>query len=293
MESWQQSTRKGQHAVFSFSFSPSVVARSSKIEVFRMAAVGRGYNERERRRVIKTLLDAGVESTRELSERSGLCKATINRVRNRLQAGGTIERKVGSGSIQHLSGVAIDAMHDVVQTALQNGGSASTAKIRDHIEEETGEVVSRRTVCRALHREGLAAKRRRPGPALMEHHKDARQVWSLLHRNEAFDATVFIDEANFQLHRNTQVVWCPANEAAPRIGMPHTSPSLTVLAGMSSVGTTPLVIRHGESWNAERFVESLSIDIEPITNAFFAGQHRYMLDNAPCHKAQLTRAWQT
>ena len=41
-----------------------------------MATVGRGDNELERRRVIKTLLDAGVESrpTRELSERSGLCK---------------------------------------------------------------------------------------------------------------------------------------------------------------------------------------------------------------------------
>ena len=35
-----------------------------------MATVGRGYNELERRHVIKTLLDAGVESTRELSERS-------------------------------------------------------------------------------------------------------------------------------------------------------------------------------------------------------------------------------
>ena len=29
-----------------------------------MATVGRGYNELERRRVFKTLLDAGVESTR-------------------------------------------------------------------------------------------------------------------------------------------------------------------------------------------------------------------------------------
>ena len=34
-----------------------------------MATVGRGYNELERRQVIKTLLDAGVESMR-LSERS-------------------------------------------------------------------------------------------------------------------------------------------------------------------------------------------------------------------------------
>ena len=198
----------------------------------RMAAVGHGYNELERRRVIKTLLDAGDESTRELSERSGLCKATvtINRVRNRLQAGGTIRRKFGSGSIQHLSGVAIDKMHDIVQPTLKNGGSASTAKIHDHIEEETGEVVSRRTVRRALHREGQAAKKRRPGPALMEHHKEARQVWRVLHRDNAFDATVFIDKANFHLHRKRQVVWCLANKVSPRM-MPHTSPSLTVYVG--------------------------------------------------------------
>ena len=116
----------------------------------------------------------------------------------------------------------------------------------------------------------------------MDHHRAARQVWSLLHPDDDFDTTVFIDAANFQLHRNTHVVWCPVNEAPPRIGMPHTSPSLNVLAGVSSVGTTPLVVRHGETWNAERFVESLSNEIEPITNAFFAGQHRYMLDNAPC-----------
>ena len=76
-----------------------------------------------------------------------MCKATINRVRKRLQAGGTIESKVRSGAIQRLSAVVIDAMHDIVQTALQNEGSASTAKIRDHITEETGEVVLRRTVC--------------------------------------------------------------------------------------------------------------------------------------------------
>ena len=49
-----------------------------------MATVGRGYNELERRRVFKTLLDAGVESTREFSERSGLCKAP-NETKKRLK----------------------------------------------------------------------------------------------------------------------------------------------------------------------------------------------------------------
>ena len=61
-----------------------VVVHSSKIEVFGMATVGRRYNELERRRVIKTLLDAGVESTRELRERSGLCKAP-NEAKKRLR----------------------------------------------------------------------------------------------------------------------------------------------------------------------------------------------------------------
>ena len=51
------------------------MVRSSKIEVFGMATVGAWLQRTiERRRVIKTLLDAGVESTQEL-ERSGLCKA--------------------------------------------------------------------------------------------------------------------------------------------------------------------------------------------------------------------------
>ena len=103
----------------------------------------------------------------------------------------------------------------------------------------------------------------------MKHHKEALQVCGLLHRDDAFDATVFIDEASFQLHRNTQVVWCPANKAPPKIVISHSFPSLTVLAGVPSVGTAPFVIWHGESLNAERFVESLSNDIELITNAFF------------------------
>ena len=64
--------------VFLFFHFPSVVVLSSNIEVLGMAAVGRGDNELERRGVIKMLLDAGVESSRELSERSGLCKATIH-----------------------------------------------------------------------------------------------------------------------------------------------------------------------------------------------------------------------
>ena len=60
------------------------MVRSSKIEVFGMATVGRGYNEQDRHRVIKTLLDAGVDSTRQLSERSGLCKAP-NETKKRLK----------------------------------------------------------------------------------------------------------------------------------------------------------------------------------------------------------------
>ena len=74
----QERTTRIRVLVFFFFHFPSVVVRSSKIEVLGMAPVGLGDNELDRRRVIEMLLDAGVESSRELSERSGLCKATIH-----------------------------------------------------------------------------------------------------------------------------------------------------------------------------------------------------------------------
>ena len=73
--SYTEKTARIRVLVFLFFHFPSVVVRSSKFEVFGMATVRRGYNKLERRRVIKTLLDAGVESTRALSERLRLCKA--------------------------------------------------------------------------------------------------------------------------------------------------------------------------------------------------------------------------
>ena len=74
----QERTTRIRVLVFLFFNFPSVVVRSSKIEVLGMSPVGRGDNELERRGFIELLLDAGVESSRELSERSGLCKATIH-----------------------------------------------------------------------------------------------------------------------------------------------------------------------------------------------------------------------
>ena len=123
-------------------------------------------------------------------------------------------------------------MRDLVEGSVATGGSVSTAKLRSEIEERTGEGVSRMTVCRALHREGFSAKSRMVGPALIARHRDARQVWSLLHLDDQFDATVLIDEANFQIHRNTQVVWCRANQPAPRLG----------------INATHLTFDHGSGW---------------------------------------------
>ena len=76
----QERTARIRVLVFLFFHFPSVVVRSSTIEMLGMATVGRGDNELERHGVIKTLFGAGVESTRELRERLtlGLCKATIH-----------------------------------------------------------------------------------------------------------------------------------------------------------------------------------------------------------------------
>ena len=77
----QERTARIRDLVFLFFHFPSVVVRSWKIEVFGMAAAGRGYNEPERRHVIiQTLLDAGVENTREPQENiCSLVKAGVER----------------------------------------------------------------------------------------------------------------------------------------------------------------------------------------------------------------------
>ena len=168
VESWRQSTRKGQHAfVFSFSFSfifPRLwfVLRRSKCSEWLLLGVSRMMLVLRVRESLVTV--QSVQGNNQPRTKSVAGRWDIR------------EESPGSGSIQHLFGDMIDVMHDIIQTALQNEGSASTAKIRDHIKEETGEVVLRRTVCWALHGEDLAAKRRRPSPALMEHHNEARKV---------------------------------------------------------------------------------------------------------------------
>ena len=60
-ENWQQSTQLEKTArirvfIFLFFHFPSVVVRSSKIEVFGMATAVHGYNELERRHVKKRCL---------------------------------------------------------------------------------------------------------------------------------------------------------------------------------------------------------------------------------------------
>ena len=55
----------------------------------------------------------------------------MSRLHAKSLVGGTINRKVGSGSLQHLSGTATDAMREQIEGVLHNGGAASAAKIRD------------------------------------------------------------------------------------------------------------------------------------------------------------------
>lgn len=254
-----------------------------------MAAVNHGYNEAERRKVVKVLWDAGIHTVAELVLRSGLPRSTVRGIRTRILEGRPIQRKVGSGGMRHLSPVAIGVMRAEVQLGEAEKRAVTAAKIRERVLTQTGEEVCIRTMRRALHREGMEASRPRKGPDLKPHHEVSRMTWSLAYQEENWDRTEFVDEARFQLHRNNVLVWHPRGET-PRRGIPLHSPAVHALAGISSTGVSPLVLQV-ETWNAERWIAAMNDQIQPLVSTFYEGQHRYLPDNAPCHTAQETRQW--
>lgn len=249
-------------------------------------------NEFERRRVIKTLIDCGIDTVVELVQRTGLPKTTVRRVRNRILAGQPIARKVGSGGMRHLSPVAINVARDEVVNAWRHNRPITPAKVRRQVVEQTGEEVSVRTMRRTLKREEFICKKPRPGPLLNEHHRATRQTWCIVNEGDDFTRTAFIDEARFQLHRNTVLMWFPRHEERPRVGLPRHSPSLHCLGGIASTGVTPLVVQAG-TWTADSFVAAISDHLEPMVSVLYDNDpdRRYMLDNAPCHTAAFTRQW--
>lgn len=249
-----------------------------------------GRDELARRKTIADLLRFNIRPI-EIMQRTGFSRDQIKRVRRRLQNGESMARRKGSGSYKRTSGIGQD---HVAATALENPRWTSKAIARSLATQVPDEEVSSRTVCRILHDLNF-----RHGPMwkkfhLTERHMKDRVVWSLLHQDDGWDTTLFLDESCFAMTPNGVRCWYPAGARAPILPVAQYPDKVHVLGAIASVGTVgPLVFTPpGQAWTAERVISALNDHILPMAGVFYgAGQFRTQLDNAAPHTANATRAY--
>ena len=247
-----------------------------------------GRNEAHRRETIRDLLSAGLEP-RRIMEVTGYSRMQIWRVRTRLQNVQGMARVPGSGRPRQNSAIGTGHIEAV---ARQHGRWSSRTMARSLEEHFPEEAVSDRTVRRILHRDldfkfGKLWRKFK----LTEIHKLNRVVWSLLHVEDGWERTIFLDESCFALTPNGVRSWYPRGNRAPIFEAEQFPRKLHVLGAISSVGTVgPLVFAQpGQAWTVERVIAAVNDSILPMADAWFGeGNFRVQLDNATAPTANAT-----
>ena len=250
--------------------------------------VFQGRNEAHRRETIRGLLVAGMEP-RAIKQATGYSRSQIYRVQARLENGRRKARVPGSGRPRQNSATGTDYIEAV---ARQHGRWSSRTMAHSLEEHFPDEAVSDRTVRRMLHRDlnfkfGKLWRKFK----LTEIHKLNRVVWSLLHSEDGWERTIFLDESCFALTPNGVRSWYPRGNRAPIFEAEQFPRKLHVLGAISSVGTVgPLVFAQpGQAWTAERVIAALNDSILPMADAWFGeGDFRVQLDNTTAHTAYTT-----
>lgn len=255
-----------------------------------MAGNFAGRNEHARRQTIWDLLLAGIRTV-NIVALTGYSKTTVKRVRQRMANGQSLDRRPGSGSFRRTSAIGRD---HVEATARLHCRWTSRQIARSLANAVPDEAVASRTVRRILHELNFKYGRMWKKFKLTQRHCKNREVWCLLHQDDEWDTTLFLDESCFAATPNGVYCWFPSAPRAPMLAAESYPAKVHVLGAISSVGTVgPLVFAPaGQAWNAQHVIAAINDHILPLAGAWFGqGQFRTQLDNARPHTANATQAF--
>jgi len=146
----------------------------------------------------------------------------------------------------------------------------SSDKIANHmLTTPGGEYAAPRTIRDTLQKNNYKYGRPSAKPVLSDAAKNTRLVWSVLHRNDDFDRTVFADEACFAIGPDGRV-------------------ALWHLGAIFIFGTVGF-LSFAPTWNANTFSAAVIGDVVPSANAMFNNNWMLQLDNAPCHRSNVAQ----
>ena len=231
-------------------------------------------------------------SQRYVAERLAIGRTRVQRIYQRFQETGSLERRAGSGRKK-----ATSQRDDrfIVSKVLRDRHTTAV-KVKNLLQEVRNVDVSEWTVRRRLREANLKTYKPAKGPKLLPRHKVARLQFARAHRNWTlgqWSSVLFSDESRFCLHgsdgRNR--VWRRPGERYAQCNFAHRisfqGGSLMVWAGISFHARTELVFIDGGSMTAHRYVAEV-LEEHVVPYAPFVGNNFVLMhDNARPHTARI------
>ena len=151
------------------------------------------------RQKIKTLVEAGIDSVREIYDRTGIPKSTVFRIKKLIQEGKSIEHKKVTGRPK-----LITKSHKIslIRTVKYNP-RMPIRKIRANLASKYHVTPSTSTVYRTIQSSGFSYKISVTGPFITEATAKKRIEWCKKYKKFDWNKVFFTDECSVWLHRNS------------------------------------------------------------------------------------------
>lgn len=244
-----------------------------------------------RRRIVDAH-EAG-EGYTTISKRFQVSRSGVRRIVQAFKETGSVQNKIGRGRKRKISAA-------LERKLARNVSKDPTTTAKALVNEcaMSGVEVSKHTVARALHRNGLRGCRPRKTPLLQKRHLKARLQYARdnLQKPAAYwKRVIWSDETKLELfgHRDVAFVWRKKGEAHnPQNTVPtvkHGGGSIMLWGCFSSSGTGNLVRIHG-IMKKEDYQQILRENLKPSATKLGVGRRFvFMHDNDPKHTSLLVK----
>ncbi|GFT59988.1 transposable element Tcb2 transposase [Trichonephila clavipes] len=220
----------------------------------------------------------------------GFAPSIVSRLWRQFQTTGTAIRGFSSGRPRETT--PADDRYIVLQARRNRRQTAG--EIATHTTQATGRPISRFTVARRLHGDGLFARRPVRCVPLTPAHRRRRSLWCREHRNwrdKEWGRVLFTDESRFSLSSDSHRIliwreWGSRNHPSNIIERDrYGGHDVLVWGGIMLGSRTDLHIFDAGSVNGTRYCNEILLPYVRLFRGAIGLQFLFMDENAPCHRS--------